>query len=426
MRKLLTLVVMMVIAVAAMAQSTNKISYQAVIRDSHNRLVVNKPVSVTVTITYGNEHYSETLSGNTNANGLLSLEIGGETGFDAIDWRNALITTSTTIGNETVEDQVHVTAVPFALSANYATDINPNAPTVVAIYNDMQSLSNRIVADSNSLILFEQKMKADSAIMKGLFDANINAINNLQNADASLSQRIVADSNNLVNFKAKEKADSLALGTLIDANTGKINTLAAKEKADSLALSTLIDANTGKINTLAAKEKADSLALGQRLDAIESADYITKDVNTLTYYTTTSILENTYATKEAVEQLSSQVNTMLSNLNNRIDSVINVMNNLPTKMVEERDTVQTAGQTQFTLAHEARTDCIVRIYINGVMVGGNHNGVVTVANSNNQATVTYVPAQNGNYALKANDVVTFVYWLMEANSNSTAIIPGGN
>jgi len=312
-----------------------------------------------------------------------------------------LITTTTTIGNETVEDQVHVTAVPFALSANYATDINPNAPTVVAIYNDMQSLSNRIVADSNSLILFEQKMKADSAIMKGLFDANINAINNLQNADASLSQRIVADSNNLVNFKAKEKADSLAL-------------------------STLIDANTGKINTLAAKEKADSLALGQRIDAIQNAGYITKDVDDLTYYTTTTVLENTYATKEALELLSSQVNTMLSNLNNRIDSVINVINNLPTKMVEERDTVQTAGQTQFTLAHEARTDCIVRIYINGVMVGGNHNGVVTVANSNNHATVTYVPAQNGNYELKANDVVTIVYWLLEPNSNSSAIIPGGN
>ena len=42
------------------------------------------------------------------------------------------------------------------------------------------------------------------------------------------------------------------------------------------------------------------------------------------------------------------------------------------------------------------------------MVGGNYNGVVTVAND--QTTVTYVPAQNGNYALKANDKVTIVYW----------------
>jgi len=322
MRKLLTLVVMMVVAVAAMAQSTNKISYQAVIRDSHNRLVVNKPVSVTVTITYGNEHYSETLSGNTNANGLLSLEIGGETGFDAIDWSNALITTTTTIGNETVEDQVHVTAVPFALSANYATDINPNAPTITAIYNNLASLNTRMVNDSLALV------------------NGMTAVNT--------------------------KVDNLAIS---------VDTAKAHMRSEI----------GGKAN---------------------STDVYTK--------------------AEVDELLAQQRTAILTTLNTRIDSVINVMNNLPTKMVEERDTVQTAGQTQFTLAHEARTDCIVRIYINGVMVGGNHNGVVTVANSNNHATVTYVPAQNGNYELKANDVVTIVYWLLEPNSNSSAIIPGGN
>ena len=152
MRKLLTLVVMMVVAVAAMAQSTNKISYQAVIRDSHNRLVVTQPVSVTVTITDGNRTYTENLSGTTNANGLLSLEIGGGNGFDAIDWRNALITTSTTIDNETVTDQVHVTAVPYALNANYAADINPNAPAITAIYNNMANLNTRIVNDSLALV----------------------------------------------------------------------------------------------------------------------------------------------------------------------------------------------------------------------------------------------------------------------------------
>ena len=322
MRKLLTLVVMMVVAVAAMAQSTTKISYQAVIRDSHNRLVVTQPVSVTVTITDGNRTYTENLSGTTNANGLLSLEIGGGNGFDAIDWSNALITTTTTIGNETVEDQVHVTAVPFALSANYATDINPNAPTITAIYNNLASLNTRMINDSLALV------------------NGMTAVNT--------------------------KVDNLA----ISVDTAKTN---------------IRNEIGGKAN---------------------STDVYTKT--------------------EVDELLAQQRTAILTTLNTRIDSVINVMNNLPTKMVEERDTVQTAGQTQFTLAHEARTDCIVRIYINGVMVGGNHNGVVTVANSNNHATVTYVPAQNGNYELKANDVVTIVYWLLEPNSNSSAIIPGGN
>ena len=44
--------------------------------------------------------------------------------------------------------------------------------------------------------------------------------------------------------------------------------------------------------------------------------------------------------------------------------------------------------------------------INGVRVGGNYNGVVTATST----MVTYVPAQNGGYALKANDKVTIVYW----------------
>jgi hypothetical protein len=79
-------------------------------------------------------------------------------------------------------------------------------------------------------------------------------------------------------------------------------------------------------------------------------------------------------------------------------------------MAEKRDTVQTAGQTDFTLPHKARTDCVVKLYINGVMVGGNYNEVVTVATSSNQTTVTYDPAKNGNYALKADDKVTIVYW----------------
>ena len=380
MRKLLTLVVMMVVAVAAMAQSTNKISYQAVIRDSHNRLVVTQPVSVTVTITDGNRTYTENLSGTTNANGLLSLEIGGGNGFDAIDWSNALITTTTTIGNETVEDQVHVTAVPFALSANYATDINPNAPTITAIYNNLASLNTRMINDSLALV-------------NGMTAVNTKVDNlaiSVDTAKANMRSEAIQAANLL-----NTKVDNLAIS---------VDTAKANMRSEAIQAANLL-------NT-----KVDNLAISVDTAKTNIRNEIGGKANSTDVYTKT----------EVDELLAQQRTAILTTLNTRIDSVINVMNNLPTKMVEERDTVQTAGQTQFTLAHEARTDCIVRIYINGVMVGGNHNGVVTVANSNNHATVTYVPAQNGNYELKANDVVTIVYWLLEANSNSSAIIPGGN
>ena len=77
--------------------SAQKLSYQAVVRDSHNRLVVNTNVNVVVTITYGSGTYTESLDGMTNANGLMSLEIGGASGFSSIDWRNAWIRTVITI-----------------------------------------------------------------------------------------------------------------------------------------------------------------------------------------------------------------------------------------------------------------------------------------------------------------------------------------
>ena len=191
-----------------------------------------------------------------------------------------------------------------------------------------------------------------------------------------------------------------------------------------------------KIDNLAIS--VDTAKANMRSEAIQAANLLNTKVNNLAISVDTAKAHmrseiggkansaDVYTKAEVDELLAQQRTAILTTLNTRIDSVINVMNNMPTKTVEDIFTVQTAGQTQFTLAHEARTDCIVRMYINGVMVGGNHKGVVTMANSNNHATVTYVPAQNGNYELKANDVVTIVYWLLEPNSNSSAIIPGGN
>jgi uncharacterized protein (TIGR02145 family) len=146
MKRLLFVLVMLLMTTMVTAQ---KISYQAVVRDSHNRLVVNTNVTVVVTITHGAGTYTESLNGTTNANGLMSLEIGGASGFDAIDWRHAQIKTLVLLpGGETVEDVVQVTAVPIALYANYAADVSPSAPAITAIYSDMAALGTRIADDS--------------------------------------------------------------------------------------------------------------------------------------------------------------------------------------------------------------------------------------------------------------------------------------
>ena len=131
MRKILMLVVMVVMAVVAMAQTPNKISYQAVIRDGQNRLVTSSPVTVQVQI----GTYSETFNVTTNANGLVSLQIptdpANQAAFDGINWASTnTITTTVTVGSEpAMTNTVPVTAVPYAL---YANNVNPSVIDTLA------------------------------------------------------------------------------------------------------------------------------------------------------------------------------------------------------------------------------------------------------------------------------------------------------
>jgi uncharacterized protein (TIGR02145 family) len=122
-----------------------KISYQAVLRDANNRLVTNMPVTVAVTITYGSDSYSETgLTTTTNANGLFSIEIGSVSGYEAIKWDNATIKTVVTFGDNTIENTTPVTAVPYALNAKSAADLDPNGTLLTAVYDKIQDDSTTL------------------------------------------------------------------------------------------------------------------------------------------------------------------------------------------------------------------------------------------------------------------------------------------
>jgi hypothetical protein len=78
------------------AQAPQKMSYQAVIRNSSNALVVNTQVGMQISILQGAANgsavYAETQTPTTNANGLASLEVGNGTvvsgNFANINWAN--------------------------------------------------------------------------------------------------------------------------------------------------------------------------------------------------------------------------------------------------------------------------------------------------------------------------------------------------
>jgi len=96
MKKPLTLLVTLFFTIAVFAQSPQKMSYQAVIRNSSDQLVKTTAVGMQISILQGSASgtpvYVETQTANTNANGLVSIEIGGGTlltgTYASIDWSN--------------------------------------------------------------------------------------------------------------------------------------------------------------------------------------------------------------------------------------------------------------------------------------------------------------------------------------------------
>jgi len=138
MKKLLLSIIFISSAFLSLSQSPEKMSYQSVVRDENNALLVNQPIGMRVSILQGEIEgtsvYSETHSVNTNANGLASLEIGGGTVlsgvFADIDWASDpyFILTEVDIDggtNYTITSTSQLMSVPYALYAKNAGSSTP-------------------------------------------------------------------------------------------------------------------------------------------------------------------------------------------------------------------------------------------------------------------------------------------------------------
>lgn len=130
--KIYSIVAGLLLTASVFAQAPQKMSYQAVIRNSSNALITSTPVGMQISILQGSPTgtavYVETQTPSTNANGLVSLEIGTGsviTGtFPAINWATGpyFIKTETdpTGGTAyTIVGTNELMSVPYALfSAN--------------------------------------------------------------------------------------------------------------------------------------------------------------------------------------------------------------------------------------------------------------------------------------------------------------------
>ncbi|MCE5347919.1 MAG: DUF1566 domain-containing protein [Bacteroidales bacterium] len=132
--------------VAQAPQTPQKMSYQAVIRNSSNALVNSTSVGMRISILQGSESgtavYVETQTPTTNANGLVTIEIGGGTPvsgtFTGIDWSAGpyFIKTETAtappLTTYTITGTSQLLSVPFALYAKTAAGYTETDPVYSA------------------------------------------------------------------------------------------------------------------------------------------------------------------------------------------------------------------------------------------------------------------------------------------------------
>ena len=164
MKKIATLITLLLCALSLFAQAPENFTYQAVVRNASNALVTNAQVGVRVNILQGtasgNAVYSETHIVSTNANGLVTVNIGGGSvlhgSFADIDWSDGPYFLKTDIdpngGNDySITSVQQLLSVPYALYAkeaanSFSGDYNDlvNVPQIPQIPADISAFNNDV------------------------------------------------------------------------------------------------------------------------------------------------------------------------------------------------------------------------------------------------------------------------------------------
>lgn len=241
MRKLYSTLFAVIIAASVYAQAPQKISYQAVIRNSSNQLVVSHAVGMRISILHGsvagNAVYTETQTPTTNNNGLVTIEFGGLAGFDAINWANGpyFIKTETdpTGGtNYTITGITQLLSVPYALYSR---------------------TSKNTEIENDPLFLAWNKSSGINITASQISDFNTQVTNNTTVASHTTKLATISGTNTGDETNATIKS-KLGITTLTGVNTGDQDLSGKVDKITGKGLSTndYTDAEKTKLSNIAA------------------------------------------------------------------------------------------------------------------------------------------------------------------------------
>jgi len=133
MKYLFTIVTAVLLTANLLAQAPEKMSYQAVVRDADGNLIANQQIGMQISILEGSptgtQVYIEEQIPTSNDNGLVSIVIGENEGFDAINWAEGIyflkIETDPTGGTDyTITGTSQLLSIPYALHAKTAESIS--------------------------------------------------------------------------------------------------------------------------------------------------------------------------------------------------------------------------------------------------------------------------------------------------------------
>lgn len=166
MKKISTFCIAFLMYITVFGQAPEKMSYQAVIRDNSNLLVSNQAISMKISLlqysTSGSAVFVETHSQSTNANGLVSIEIGSGSvvsgDFSTIDWSNGpyFLKTETDLNagtNYTIIGTSQLLSTPYALHAKTAESLSTTISETQNL-NDVLSIGND--ANNGSIVNLDQ------------------------------------------------------------------------------------------------------------------------------------------------------------------------------------------------------------------------------------------------------------------------------
>jgi len=374
MRKLYTILIVLLVTASTFAQAPEKMSYQAVVRDGGNTLLANEEVGIRISILQttitGASVYTETHSVTTNLNGLVSLEIGtGNTSdiFATTDWSAGPYFIKTEIDQSggssyTITGTSQIMSVPFALYANYSGSSETNATNIA-------NNTTAIAANTAKVGYTDALVSANTAV----------AANTAKDGITSAQSTAITANTAKVGY-----TDALvSANTAVAANTAKDGITTAQANA--------ITANTAK--TVAAEEltgtSLNSTVVGSSLTSVGILTGLT-----VTGTTETGLVKITGGTPGLGKVLTSDA----------VGMAIWAAAAVSVTEVDDEFTA-TTSQTAFTLSQAPSANSKVKMYVNGIRISK-----TAYTYSSSGTSLTYDPATNGGYQLTAGDRIQVDYF----------------